>query len=186
VIDSLQEKLPTKTGEEAVLFYYFDYKDQASQSLEMFARSILRQLLSAGNHVPQDVQTIYDNCAKGSGRLDIPSLSCVLESCSTCFTTIYLILHALDEFQHKHLKKLVSFLCQLKSGEQTRFKILCTTRPHLSDLADDLKAFAMFEVQPDKPDIENYIKWRLDEEWEHNDELKDDVFRAIMGQKDIE
>jgi hypothetical protein len=186
VIDNLRAQLPTKTGDEAVLFYYFDYKDQANQSLEMFARSILRQLLSAAHHIPQEVQTIYENCAKGSGRLDVSSLSRVLESCATSFATIYLILDALDEFEQKHLKKLVLFLCQLKHGQKARFKIFCTTRPHLSDLVDDLKAFATLEVQPDNPDVEHYIKWRLDEEWEHDEDLKEDAIRALMGQKDIE
>jgi hypothetical protein len=186
VIDSLRAELPRKAGEEAVLFYYFDYKDQANQSLEMLARSILRQLLSAENYIPQEVQTLYDNCAKGSGRLDVGSLSRVIETCSTRFATVYLILDALDEFQHKHLKKLVSFLCQLKNAEKTHFKILCTTRPHLSDLAEDLKAFATFKIQPDNNDIDNYVKWRFNEEWEHNEDLKDDVLKAILRQPYIE
>jgi hypothetical protein len=186
VIDRLRDQISTTTDKQPVLFYYFDYKDQANQSLDMFARSLLKQLLCTGNSIPQEVQAFYDDWTKRSGSPDFATLSCVLESCSTRFSTIYLVLDALDEYQQKLLKKLVSFLCKLESAKGSRFKILCTTRPHLSHLAKELKASETLEIQPDNPDVENYIKWRLDEEWEHDEDLKTDVLQAVIGQNDIE
>jgi hypothetical protein len=185
VIDRLRHELPTKTPKEAVMFYYFDYKDQANQTLEMFARSLLKQMLCLSDHIPQEVHEFYDQCTKGTGKLDVASVSHLINSCSTRLSTLYLVLDALDEYQHK-IKTLLSFLNQLKSAKEPRSKILCTTRPHLADFAGNLDAFATVEIQPDNPDVEKYIKGRLDEEWEHHEDLKVDVLEALMGQKDIE
>jgi hypothetical protein len=185
VIDHLRYELYTKTEKEAVLFYYFDYKDQdktESVSLEMFARSLLKQVLCAGHHVPDDVQALYDDCSKRSATPDLDAVTRVLSTCLTSFSTIYLVLDALDEYQHNH-KGLVTFLGQLKAENGPRFKILCTSRPHLRHLADDLKSFATFEIHPAHPDVENYINWRLNKEWKHHEALKENVLKAIMEQQ---
>jgi hypothetical protein len=185
VIDHLRYELYTKTDrKEAVLFYYFDYKDQdktESVSLEMFARSLLKQVLCAGHHVPDDVQVFYDDCSKRSATPGLDAAMRVLSTCLTSFSTVYLVLDALDEYQQNH-KGLVTFLGQLKTEKGPRFKVLCTSRPHLRHLADDLKSFATFEIHPAHPDVKNYINWRLNKEWKHHEDLKAKVLEAIMGQ----
>ena len=171
---------------EAVLFYYFDYTDQANQMLEKVAACLLRQMLCAANYVPKDIQNVHDDCAKRSGNPDFALLSLLLDSCSKRFCTIHLIFDALDEFQQSRLKKLISFLSHLKDAKEPCFKILCTTRPHLSDLANELNALATFEIESCNPDVANYINWRLEEEWQHHEDLKPIVLKAIIGQKDVE
>jgi hypothetical protein len=183
VIDCLKRvKDPQK---EPVLFFYFDYTDQANQTLEKVVASFLKQLLCASGYVPKEVEAVYDDYSKRGVKPDFASLSSLLDTCSVGFSTVYLILDALDEYQETRHKNLVSFLTHLKDSTEAKFKVLCTTRPHLQDLADDLKAGTTFEIEPHNPDIEIYVKHRLNVDWQYDTDLQSEVIEAIMGQKDI-
>ena len=171
---------------EAVLFYYFDYKDQdkaGSASPATFARSLLKQVLCMGHRIPDVVQAFYDDGTRRSATPGLNEVMRVLGACLTSFSTIYLVLDALDEYQHHH-EGLLTFVGQLKTENGPRVKTLCTSRPHLRHLADDLKCFTTFEIHSAHTDIENYINWRLNKDWQHDDELKADVLEAIMRQKE--
>jgi hypothetical protein len=167
---------------QAVLFYYFDYTNQANQTLENFGGSLLKQLLCTANYIPQEVQTLYADYGKGSDAPDFTTLFRLLHPSSTQFSTIYLVLDALDEQEERKRKKLVSFLGELKRIKEARWKILCTTRNHLRALADNLKGSAIFEIEANNPDVKAYVEWRLDEEWQHHEDLKSVVVEAVMRQ----
>ena len=168
-----------------MLLCYFDYTRQEDQALEKVAASFLKQLLCANNYIPKDVAAWYDECTKHSRNPDdFKSLLRLLDSCSSRFSKIYLVLDALDEYQHNQ-KKLLSFLSTLRDSKSTCYKIISTTRPHLQDLADDLKAIATFNIAPWNPDLELYINSRLEEEWEHDEELKSSIVQAITEQEEV-
>jgi len=168
-----------------VLFCYFDYKNGEDQLLEKVAASFLKQLLCADNYIPKHVAALYDDCTKqGSRDLDFKSLTELLGTCSSRFSKIYVVLDALDEYQHTQ-KKLVSFLSKLRDSKSTCYKIISTTRPHLEDLADDLKAIATFEIAPCNPDLKFYINSRLEDEWQHDEDLKSRVVQALTEQQEV-
>jgi hypothetical protein len=167
-----------------VLFFYFDYTDQINQTLETFAASLMKQLLCAGQFLPKEVEAAYDDCKNRYCTLDFATLSHLFDSCSQRFSSIHLVLDALDEYHHTKIKKLVSFLCHLKDETECRFKILCTTRAHLRDIAVELKAGDIFDIEACNPDVGNYVKCRM-EEWEHDEDLIPEVIDAITRQKDI-
>ena len=167
-----------------MLFFYFDYKDQANHTIDKIAANFLKQLLCALDYIPRDVTTLYDDCTKRSANPDFASISRLLDSCALRFSKIFLVLDALDEYQHSQ-KKLVSFLSHLQDANATCYKIISTTRSHLMDLADDLHAIATFQILPSNPDLKFYINARLEDEWQHDEDLKATVIQALTEQKEV-
>jgi hypothetical protein len=129
IIDQLDRE--TKWPNEVVLFYYFDYTDKANQKPDNFAASILKQMLCAANNIPANVEFLYNECTKRSTRPDFEVLSRVVHTMMTQFSTIFLVIDALDECQFG-LDKLEAFLHQLQDTCGLRVKIMCTTRSHLN------------------------------------------------------
>jgi hypothetical protein len=183
VIDRLTKET-SSAGMEAVLYYYFDHNVQKSQTLDKVAASLLKQLLIATRYVPKDVETFYEDCMACSASGDFESILGLFNSLLARRSKVFLILDALDEFQHT--KKLTSLLRHLQSSTAACVKIFCTTRPHLSYLAGELLSLTTVTIKPNYDDIESYITMRLDsDEWQCNDALKPRVVRALMEQEDI-
>jgi len=166
---------------EIVLYCYFDYKNQGNQRAENVVSSLLKRLLCSVSELPRDVESLYDDFVRRAAIPDLSCLSRIFISCSSNFSSVYLILDALDECQSKQLKSIVSLLGQLKAAQVTRHKILCTSRPHLEYLCVTLQPVAILDIEAHTDDVENYITWRLNDEWLFAEELKSEVVEAIAG-----
>jgi hypothetical protein len=126
VIDRLRAGIIPRT--KAVLFYYCDYNDGSNQTINKVCASLLKQLLCTIRYIPKAVAAVYDDYSKRAVSPDYRLLLELLNSCAPLFSKIYLVLDALDEYEHTGLKKLVAFVSQLGKTKDTCYKIIATSR----------------------------------------------------------
>jgi hypothetical protein len=179
VIDHLRGNLARERT--AVIFVYFNYKDQDNQTVENVLASLLKQLLTSLDFLPPAVQEVYDEYHTSSLSPNAETLLSAITSVAPEFETIYVVLDALDEFKQMHMGALVSAVMQLRT---LNLSFLCTSRTHLTDLSDQLGhgAHWVLEIFADSIDVSNYLTERLNQEWLYDEDDKNLIRQKIGAQ----
>lgn len=152
-----------------VVYVYFDYKNPKSQSGEDIIRCLLKQLLCRSNLVPRDVEALFDEFNNRSTSPNLPTFIRLFISLSSQFSTIYVMLDALDECSPENLKDVIALVGQLNDSN---IKVFCTSRNYFPDLRNQLGALTILHIEADPDDLRNYLSIKLNEEWKFDDASK--------------
>jgi hypothetical protein len=160
---------------------YFDYKARQAQSGTDIATNLLKQLLGQVTVVPQELEalyTLYDESIRTNGRPDRTTLTDILTSCTHKFR-IYGVFDALDECDECDQDEISSLLTHL---EQSGFRLLISTRPHLN-LGKEWGSTVLkfYTISAQKSDLKLYIAARLEKERNCSDTLKAGCLALIHG-----
>ena len=183
MIDHFKSTIDPQT--EAVLYFYFE--ESASQDVRM---GLLRQVLcsTGGKHILDDIAEIYDKCFKQLTNEKygiIDRFESYFYSWSSRFSRIYIVIDGLDEYRDMYYRShwLVNFLVGLLYKEPC-WKIVCTARLDFA-ISNPTARFSTLEIEPRSPDLGDYIKWRVENEWRWRNHkyLKAMVVRKVIAQK---
>ncbi len=166
----------TKAKGDSVAYIYFDYKDREAHTGENVIRSLLKQLLLPMTLVPQALESLYDEFCSQS---IIPDTSTFMEQLiSTCahYSSVSIILDALDECGSETLDAVINLIRELS---RSSVKIFVTSRPHLSNLPSELEKPLILQVEAQDDDVKNYLSVRLGKEWRYSEHLKSRIIYAI-------
>lgn len=160
-----------------IAYIYFDYKNQGKQVTEYCLRSILKQLLLFLDIMPAEVEKLYDNCSASSTSPDADTLTSLLALSVLRLSRVFLVLDGLDECNQEGV--LPRLIRQLRTLD---VKTICTSRPHLLNLPDQLGATSSLEISARSEDVEKYLTARLEEEWLFDKNLKANIIESISKQ----
>jgi len=94
-----------------VAYIYFDYKNGEAQTGDFVVRTILKQVLLPLDMIPPNLEAIYDDCCS---RLKSPEKALFIRpllSAAGKFSSVYIMLDALDECTSGTLKiRLILFI----------------------------------------------------------------------------
>jgi hypothetical protein len=175
-IDYIKERFINENTN--VLHIYFDFKAQQSQSAIDISSILLKQLLSNGDNIPHDVEDLYERCTRTGTRPDQTTLTLLLTSWSQKSSSIYAVFDALDECSDRHQEEILSLFGLL---EQSGYKLLISSRPHLQHLSDHLNRIQTINICADDSDLKNYIMARLASQRIHNPILTIKCLGLIEG-----
>jgi hypothetical protein len=153
-----------------VAFVYFDYKNQENQTSEKVTRMLMKQLLSQIDQLPRDIKELYDRFSQCATGVQIEILLPLFTILASEFSTVYIVLDALDECSPNQLNCIITSV--IPRLRQLNFKFICSSRPHFLNLADRLNTTSTLEIYAHETDIRNYLTERLDDEWPFDDTYK--------------
>lgn len=177
-IDALTEQ--AKNPNSKVVYLYFDYATPQNQTAMSVARSLLKQLVSQSGDFPFDLESLYDNAVQHGTEPDIDTLILHL-SLFAEKNPVYAIFDAIDECDLIHIESLLEFFSEL---QQSAFRLLISTRPHLQNFEDHLWGLRNLEIVADENDLKNYITIILKKEKNVNATLESkclDLAKDVQG-----
>jgi hypothetical protein len=155
-IDFLATQFPPE--EAKVVYIYFDHTSpRGSQSAQGIASSILRQLLLQSDHIPTEVEEIYETFPSGSSNVPVVTITKVL-ALWTQRISIYAVFDALDECDDGQRQDIVELLRCLR---QIGVRLLISSRPYLSSYLSKVGDAMIFNIRADESDLVNYAIARL-------------------------
>src|SRR5947207_3526492 len=165
-------------GQEKVklVYVYFDYKAQQTQTLTNVVESLLKQLVSQLETVPPELDALYEESIRKITRPETSKLSETLLSLLKGFCT-FAVFDALDECSEKHQAKILSLFSDL---QKSACRLLVSSRPHIQCL-EKLTDRLTFSVVADESDLRNYIIFRLKKERNKNEVLEARCLQLSKG-----
>ena len=160
VIDSLCDQVAG--GDIAVAALYYDFSAQQEQTIINVMGNILKQLVGRG--IPKYIREAFQ---KGKGEIGgrgprLADLMGMLRIAIASLRQVFIRIDALDECLPKHLPELLKSLGDIVRESPTT-RIFLTGRPHIrEDIQRYLTKVVVIPISPNKGDIRNYLKMRLD------------------------
>ena len=172
-------------GNMAVACVYCEFHTQNEQSTAELLGALLKQIVSALELVPNEIQREFENSKGrvGGCRLLLPDILGMLVRSLSCLPRVFICIDALDEFPAKHRPELWESLRQIVQ-ECPNTRLFLTGRLHIRDEVQEYfpGAAEMLQISPRERDIELYLRMRLSRDPEPDvmdEELKTDVLRIV-------
>jgi len=182
VIDKLCEE--ARKGDISVLYFYFDFVARNEQSPVNMLGSLLKQLVSGLEKIPEVVVQGFRNQRKGVGGrgLQISGILKMLQRITAGRRT-FICVDALDECVPAHRVVVLESLKQLLQ-ESPNTRIFITGRPHVgSEVERRLDGAATFIlIQPTEDGVVRYLRNRLEGDTTPevmNSSLEAEIMRSI-------
>ena len=161
IIDSLCSQ--ARGNNATVACFYFDFAAQNEQSLTSMLGSLVKQLVSGLDEIPEEISKTYEerkNAIGGQG----PQISNMLKMLQNISSRkrAFICIDALDECATEDRAKLLSSLGQLLLRSPGT-RIFVTGRPHiLPEIGRHLaRGVTSFSISPKRDDIVTYLRCRL-------------------------
>ena len=154
-----------EAGEEdtAVMYFYFDFAARNEQSPANMLGSLLRQLVSGLEKIPESVVQGFQKQRKGSGGRGL-QVSGVLEMFQAITVTkrMFICVDALDECVPEHRIVVLESLRQIMQGS-SKTRLFMTGRPQVrSEVEKRLNGAANFiSIQPTEDGVVRYLRSKL-------------------------
>ncbi|RDW74453.1 uncharacterized protein DSM5745_07115 [Aspergillus mulundensis] len=139
-----------------VIFYYFDYEDQSRQTMSLFLRSLLRQLL---DHIPNIPRKLVDAYTVGS-LLSVTALEQIISEIIQTLPRLYILIDALDECVDPCLRKTIARFLE-NAARTSSVRLLLTSRPHVQEIPVVFPCCLEIPVRGSEKDIKAYISHEI-------------------------
>ena len=97
------------------MYIYFDYKNQEAETGDYVIRTLLKQLLLCSDLIPPDLEKVYDECRSRQKSPKGPFFTQQLSSTAPHFSSVHILLDALDECSHETLEDVIALILQIKN-----------------------------------------------------------------------
>jgi len=164
VVDRLCDQARRQNA--AVTCFYFDFAAQKEQSVTSMLGSLLKQVVSGMENIPEEISRAFQEqrMVIGGRGPRLPDIVKMLQAITSSRRT-FVCIDALDECAAVQRVKLLNSLKQiLEKSPRTRISII--GRPHIRAEIEKRLAGRVISVSldPSKDDITEYIRVRLEED----------------------
>ena len=182
VIDQiLSEKALGPSGNVALAYFYFDYREQDGQTPNDFVASLLRQIAVQKVNFPQSLLDFYECYRHDRAQAATADLFATFRQVYTSFEKCYIVIDALDECKsslfRKEILKIVSDL------DLQIVRLFVTSRPHVHDIKQNFLYAQQIEVEASEQDIRSYCHRMIEDSQSTldliDDSLKEEVADAV-------
>ncbi|KAL9637688.1 MAG: hypothetical protein Q9164_002040 [Protoblastenia rupestris] len=165
-----------------IAHFYFDYRDQESQTADKVIASLLKQLTIAKAEVPQPVSELYQRLKGHQRQPQTQDLEQAFLHTCMAFERVFVVIDALDECDAiNHRKPFLEFLDRLHSESSSN--IFLTSRPHLEDAKNIYEISSKITIQADDSDLRRYVSKeieRSDAVDDIDEKFKDDIIESVV------
>lgn len=159
VIDHILEEILSPN--DAIAYFYFDYRDQQTQTPPYFLASLLRQIAARSKPLPQFLHDFYDRFKEEEPQHFMPELREAFRLLRETYQRCFIVIDALDECKSQaHRKEIVQFLNSLL-GTTTR--VFVTSRLHAHDIKEYFADALRVDVEATETDIKRYCSWMIEQ-----------------------
>lgn len=140
-----------------VVYFYCSFQRRAEQTARDILSVLIRQLFQEQNHLPPDVQALYDKHHRRKTTPTVDELEQLLHSLVQDYRKVFILIDAIDECMSDH-GDCIEFLDKLFNLQRSKkaTKLLVTTRwlPHI---IDHFGVCSQLEIKAHQEDIERYL-----------------------------
>ena len=180
------DNLCDRAGDEdtAVAGLYCDFLSQQEQTVNNIIGAVLKQLVSRGG-IPSYLREAFQKAKKefGGRGPQLVDLMGMLRTTIASLPRVFICIDALDECLPRCLPELLESLKDIVQGSPAT-KIFFTGRPHVkADIQRYFTGAVVIPISPNRDDIRNYLKMRLERDAEPeamNNDLRVDIVRVIL------
>ena len=183
VIDRLCDQ--ENVDKVVVVCVYCDFNVQDGQTATGVLGALLKQVVSALEPIPNQVQKAFEDSKRGAGgrRLLLPDILKMLAKSLSLLPRVFICIDALDEFPAKHRPELWEYLQQIVV-KCPNTRLFLTGRLHIRDEVQKyfLSTADMLPISSRTHDIRLYLEMKLKRDPElnaMNEELEADILRII-------
>ena len=191
IIQSLISKCQPKAN-TVVLYFYFDFKNSEKQQHEKMVRSLIVQLSSESEKVPQMLASCYLSLINGERQPGYDLLLSILHQMLRLFGETYLVFDALDESWER--QELLGVINEIHGWKDVNLHILATSRwerdieESLEPLCTEHGKVSIQSIHVND-DIRAYIHGRLQADldfkrWRNKPEIQLEVENTLMLEAD--
>ncbi|OBT49911.1 hypothetical protein VE04_09679, partial [Pseudogymnoascus sp. 24MN13] len=165
-----------------VAYVFCNYKVQSEQNTLSLLSAILKQLVQAQPSAPVAANALYElHHARGT-MATVDEISNTLKVTLKSFSTVYIVVDALDECsdEHKTPLRLLERLWDLQNDGDIR---LMVTSRFIPEIQEEFKSAPKLEVRASPKDVAEFVKGqipRLHRCVQRDDELKREVEEKIV------
>ena len=175
-IDHITEK--HLSPNEALAYFYFDYRDQQTQTPAFLIASLLRQLAARRKPLPESILSFHDRFKDEQPQNLMIELCNVFQATCEAYERCFIVIDALDECKHQsHRKEIVRALKNL-STEKT--SVLVTSRPHPHDVEQYFDDALRMNVEATEADIKQYCSRMIEDSPNARDTLNESLRRQVL------
>jgi hypothetical protein len=141
-----------------LLYYFFSFREERTQTCENLVRSLLSQLLCHLSHIPASISDLYDLHLKGAHRPSVQDLARTLVAVVGELKEVWIVVDALDEC--REWNKLWRLLATIVQNELASLRLLLTSRPErqIEDAMNSLHITSIsLNGDPLDDDIQNFV-----------------------------
>ena len=180
------DRLCDEVGEKntTVTCFYFDFAARKEQSVTSMLGSLLKQMVSGMERIPEAISRAFQKEKKVIGGREprLPDILKMLQTITTSQRT-FVCIDSLDECVAAHRTKLLDSLKQVLD-KSPRTRLFVTGRPHIRVEVEKRLSGRVISVSiiPDQDDIVRYLRVRLDEDETPDamdESLEADILRKI-------
>ncbi|KAH8727407.1 ankyrin repeat domain-containing protein [Phaeosphaeriaceae sp. PMI808] len=157
-IDHLLESV--KSSSYGVAYVYCNYKAQEEQDTSRMLAAILKQLIQARPSLVEPVERLHKLHANRGTRPSFNEILSVLQDVLTHYSTIYIIVDALDECQDSDGTRR-QFLAKLRDLQTGRDVRLMATSRFIPEIVDWFNEALKLEVQASKEDVKRFVAGQI-------------------------
>ena len=178
VVDHIQKTLVTIPNHEGFAFFYCNHSDHLTTQPLSVAHSYIRQLSTTAQsergYIQASLQETYDQSRSKGAHLDRATCKKLLLDSLNLYPRTTLVLDALDECEPRTRGILIDLFEDLLCNSTRPVKIFIASRPD-GDIRRHFRFHSSIEIQSNDnhKDIENYIRQKLPQLAEENNELRD-------------
>lgn len=187
IVLDLLEDAPSST-----FYFYFDFNDSRKQYLDNLVRSIISQLMSTHQSIPEPLISLFESCQNGKKQPQSKDLETLFQALVERRDRSFLVFDALDECEDR--PELLNFIERLVDWKSERLNVIVTSRK-LKDL-DDVLSFSLahrsrLSIQNKQvdEDIRYFVRAklrndRLFKRWHKHPDVQDEIEAKIAEQAD--
>ncbi|EGR50358.1 uncharacterized protein TRIREDRAFT_120927 [Trichoderma reesei QM6a] len=154
VVDDIYNRFHNDTT-VGIAYLYCDYRRQHEQTIEELLSSLVKQLAQRQASVPDDVRRLHEEYKKQPKPLNLDDILMLLHSTSKLFSSVIIIIDALDEARDKGCRARLIFE-SLRLQADDNVKIFLTSR-HDAETVGLLGESLLLEIRAHAEDVQKYL-----------------------------
>lgn len=180
------KNLCSSVSDVGYAYFYFTFRDETKQTTEGFLRSIIVQLSSLRQSLPEEVRNLYNVYGMQQQRPPLPDLIRVILSLLQSFGKTYLMIDALDECAEQD--SMLDLITQITTADHdsANTSVLLTSRRERAieiTLQDIVTDSICIQSKLIEPDIRLHVRSQLSDDRllrRHSGSIKQEIEEALV------
>ena len=175
-----------------VAYFYFDFNDSTKQYHDKMLRSLVIQLSSNHQSIPEPLLSLFNSCHSGAKPPQTKDLEKLLKTLIDLYEKNYIVLDALDECEDR--QELLDFLQSAIGWRSQKLNVVITSRKlkEFEDFFDaEIEERSRLSIQNEKvdDDIRSFVHGKLQNDrrfrrWRGQPKVREEIVTRLMEKSD--
>ena len=173
-------------------YFFFDFNDGTKQYLDKMLRSLIVQLFSNHQSIPEPLISLFMSCQSGARPPQTKDLEALLKALIDLYDKTFIVLDALDECEDR--QELLNFIENAIGWKSQKLNMIMTSRK-LKDFEDffdaELDERSRLSIQNAEvdEDIRSYVRGKLQNDrrfkrWRGQPKVREEIETRLMEKSD--